>query len=273
MNEIMTLINSTLALMDQIENHIFTNHRAKYAGSKVMFDNYREEIEDIRRMLTSELSEAQLTELKNELASMTQNTNDARESGIVAPLANFQSFDTTIGTMITQLDNNTPETVLPTANIDIQAMENAIPNMDVQPQVAPVAQMAQVNPTVQVAPTAPVAQPETATVQPMPATPEITLMENGQDVIPQVEQVIIQEAPANEVVYEATPAPQILDSVQSEVVQTVTPDIVITSGEPEQMASIAPTIEIPNVEPMIQVPNVEIPTNIGIPDTNQEAGA
>lgn len=264
MNEIMTLINSTLTLMDQIENHIFTNHRAKYAGSKIMFDNYREEIEDMRKLLNSELSEAQLTELKNNLANMTQNTNDARESGILEPLPNVPSFNTTIGNMITQLDNNTPETVLPTANIDVQAMENAIPSMDVQPQAEP----ANVQPQVEQ-----VASEETATVPPMPEIPGISVLEGGQDVIPQVEQVVIQEAPVNEVVYEATPAPQILDNVQTEVVQTVTPDIVITADEPNQMSSIAPTIEIPNVEPMIQVPNVEIPANIGIPDTNQEAGA
>lgn len=268
MNEIMTLINSTLALMDQMENHIFTNHRAKYAGSKVMFDNYREEIEDMRKLLNSELSEAQLAELKTDLANMTQNANDARESGVVAPLANVQSFNTTIGNMINQLDNNTPETVLPTANIDVQAIENAIPS--VEPQATPMNMQPQVEQVTTVAQVAPV---ENAFAEPMPETPGIAVLEGGQDFIPQVEQVVIEEAPVNEVVYEATPAPQILDNVQTEIVQNVTPDIVITADTPDQMASIAPTIEIPNVEPMIQVPNVEIPTNIGIPDTNQEAGA
>lgn len=247
MNEIMTLINSALTLMDEIENHIFANHRAKYAGAKTMLDNYREEINDIRKMINAELDEVKITEMKDDLTTMTQNINAARESGTVAPLYNTKPFDTTIDTMIEQLDNNEPETVMPTANVDIQAIENAIPQNETgfQTEVAPVT----------------------------PTAPEIAVLDGTQDIIPQVEEVVIQEAPTNEVVYETTPAPQILDNVQTEVIQTVTPDIVIAADTPDQMANITPTIEIPSVEPMIQVPNVEIPTQAGIPDTNQEAGA
>ncbi|MCX4364497.1 MAG: hypothetical protein OSJ70_01800 [Bacilli bacterium] len=247
MNEITTLINSALTLINEIENQIFVNHRAKYAGAKTMLDNYREEIAEISRMITSITDGTKLNELKEDLTSMTQNVNAARENGIVAPLYNTKPFNSTIDTMITQLDNNAPETVMPTANIDIQAIENAIPQTNIapQPEIAPVAQ----------------------------ATPEIAVLEDNQDIIPQVEQVVIQEDPTNEVVYEATPAPQILDNAQTEVIQTITPDIVIAADTPDQMANIAPTIEIPSVEPMIQVPNVEIPTNAGIADTNQEVGA
>lgn len=260
MNEIMALINSALTLMDEIENQIFVNHRSKYAGCKTMLDNYREEIEDIRKLLSREVTEAELIEYKNELTNMTKNVNDARENGVIAPLNNAQSFDTTIGNMISQLDNNDKEMVMPTANVDVQAIENAIPQENASTQM-------------EVPTFNPVESTVEATVAEVPNNPEIAVLEGTQDVIPQVEQVVIEEGPANEVVYEATPEPQILDNAQTEIIQTVTPDIVITSGEPEQMETIAPTIEIPNVEPMIQVPNVEIPTNIGIPDTNQEAEA
>lgn len=253
MNEITSLINSALTLMNEIENQIFIHHRAKYTGAKTMLDNYREEIEEIRKMISREINETSLTEIKNDLTNMSQNINAARETGIVAPLYNTKPFDATINTMINQLDNNAPETIMPTANVNIQAIENAIPqdNITVE-QAVPQAPA--------VAPIAPVAT-------------EITVLDGPQDIVPQVEQVIIQDAPVNEIVYETTPTPQILDNVQTEVVQTITPDIVITSDVPEQMATMAPTIEIPTVDPMIQVPNVEIPTNIGISDTNQEAGA
>ncbi|MDE6142323.1 MAG: hypothetical protein K2G03_06935 [Bacilli bacterium] len=247
MNEIMTLINSVLTLMNDIENHIFANHRAKYAGAKTMLDNYREEIEEIRKMIAIGTNEAKIPEMRNDLTSMMQNVNNAHDTGIVAPLYNTKSFDSTIDTMINQLDNNTPETVMPTANIDIQAIENAIPqtNTTLQAEVAPVA----------------------------PVAPVVPVLEGTQDILPQVEQVVIQEAPTNEVVYEATPAPQILDNPQTEVIQAITPDIIISADTSDQMANIAPTIEIPSVDPMIQVPNVEIPTVTGMADTNQEAGA
>lgn len=252
--EILLLINDALRVMDEIENDIFINHRAKYAYSKTILDNYREEIDEIRQELNQETSEENAIELKNEITNMLQSVLAAKESGTINSVTNVKTLDSTIDSMIKDLDNNAPETVLPTANIDVQAIENAIPSFET---VQPISSTQIQTPNM-------MEQDKNISI---PQTIEV--LEGTEDVIPQVESVIIEEAPVNNAFAQVTPPPQI----QTEIVQTVTPDIVIVDDQQDQMSTMAPAIEIPTVEPMIQVPNIEIPNTVPITDTAQETEA
>ena len=245
--EILILVNDTLKAMDEIESHIFINHRSKYAYAKAIFDNYREEIEEIRQELNGELDGQSTDEIKKEITNISQSVLGAKEKGIINPIGNIETLDSTIDAMIKDLDSNALETVLPTANIDIQTIENAIPTSTIE-NATPSFENAIAQPTVEV-------------------------LADTQDIIPTVQPIVIEEGSVSEVVAPVTQAPQIVDGAQAEVVQTVTPDIVITSDQSSQMSTIAPTIEVPNVEPMVQVPNIEVPNATPFIDTTQETEA
>ena len=130
LQEILVLINNALYAMDEVENNVFYNHRAKYVYTKTILDNYREEIDEIKEELNGELTEQSASELKDEIRNMTDSVLDAKETGMINPVTSVETFDSTIDKMINDLDNNNLETVFPTASIDVQAIENAIPTFN-----------------------------------------------------------------------------------------------------------------------------------------------
>lgn len=286
--EILTLATEALHAMDEMENYIFTNHRAKYAYSKSIMDNYREEIAEIIKEINSNPDDSENAgALKKELMDMSTSVQNAQETGVIKPSINMETINNSINTMINDLDNNTPETVMPTANIDIQAIEQAIPTVEptqveniVAPNIAPEAQIPVQNVQQSVTP-----QPVelNATVTEVPQNiPEqmvtnnianpIEVVEGTQDIVPEVPQIIIEEAPTIENVMPVSEQPQIVDSIGQEVIETVTPDIVIVADQPDQVVQTE-TINIQNVDPMIQVPNIEVAGQPPIIDTTQEVQA
>lgn len=273
--EILTLANEALRAMDEMENYIFINHRAKYAYSKSIMDNYREEIAEIIKEINSNPDDSESAgALKKEIMDMSASVNNAQETGTIKPIINMETINNSINTMINDLDNNAPETVMPTANIDIQAIENAIPTVEVQQAQA----MPQVNPTdVNVAQITqePIQNVTQEVSQILPeqviTNAPIEVVEGTQDIIPEIPQIIIEEAPVAENIMLTSQEPQIVDSIQPEVVENVTPDIVIVSDQPDT-AIQTETINIPNVDPMIQVPTIEVAPQ-PIVDTTQEVQA
>ncbi len=276
--ELLTLANEVLRSIDEMENHIFTNYRAKYAYAKSIMDNYREDLKEIIDELNGNPDDESASALMKEINDMKESVLAAQDNGIINPINDMETLNSAVNTMISDLDSNTPETVMPTANIDVQAIENAIPMVEANNVVQPQDNIEQAT-TIE-ASQPEMAQPEVMTQAfPTQATEgvqvdvqPIAIVEGAQDVVPEVPQIIIEEAPMTETVIESTPEPQIIDNAQPEVIETVTPDIVIVSDQPNQTEP-SQTIEVPNVEPMIQVPNIEIGQDMAIADTTQESQA
>lgn len=340
--ETINFANEALRAFDEMENHIFTNHRARYATAKSVLDNYREEIEEMIRALNDNPDDETASSLKKDITAISESVNAAQDTGVIEPIKEMETLDSTINSMINDLDNgNNVETTLPTANIDIQAIENAMPTempmSEVVPEVTMDAEGVMEVPQVEVpvmetpqenaqemtleennleVPTyeqeipqpmveAPTYEQETPqqvveTVvyeQEVPDAnmmvnmevqnddpgtvvyqeqvvqdPGIVVEESGQDVIPEVSQIVIEEAPMTEEVVMSSPEIQIMDGAATEVIQNVTPEITIVADQPEQVME-AQEITIPDGDAMIEVPNVEM--NPQVPETfvTQEAQA
>lgn len=127
-DEILSIANDAIRAIDEFENYLFANHRAKYAMSKSILDLHREQITQIKKGLELDLDDAGFNEAKNDLNKIISDVNNARngKNELQEP-----KIDTTeIDQMLSSLNEERVETEYPTADINVNNINNSINTLE-----------------------------------------------------------------------------------------------------------------------------------------------
>ena len=127
-DEILSIANDAIRAIDEFENYLFANHRAKYAMSKSILDLHREQITQIKKGLELDLDDAGFNEAKSDLNMIIDDVNNARngKNELQEP-----KIDTTeIDQMLSTLNEERVETEYPTGDINVNNINNSINTLE-----------------------------------------------------------------------------------------------------------------------------------------------
>lgn len=129
--EILSIAEEAIKAIDEFENYLFANHRAKYAMSKSILDQHREHITQIKKGLELDLDDAGFDEVKSDLNLIIDNVNSARNGSfeLQEPV-----IDTTeVDQMLDSLKEERVETEYPKEDINVSGINDAINTLETTP--------------------------------------------------------------------------------------------------------------------------------------------
>lgn len=118
--EILSIADNAFQSIDDLENYLFNNKRSKYIIFKNILDEHRQHILDIKSILSSELNEQNINDIKADLEKITTTVNDAKTTGELALITKDEN--STINSMLNDLNTDKIETVFPNNTPNIEAI-------------------------------------------------------------------------------------------------------------------------------------------------------
>ena len=125
--EILSIADDALKAIDEFENFLFANHRAKYAMSKSILDQHREHITTIKKGLELELDDASFSAIKSDLDLIINDVKSARSGNY--ELKEPEIDTTQIDQMLDSLNTDRVELKYPKEDIAVDGISNTIDNL------------------------------------------------------------------------------------------------------------------------------------------------
>lgn len=140
--EIVNLIDVASSSINELENYLFNNLKEKYVISKSILDDHKEHIEKIRGILEYELTTEDIDMAKKDLTFIIEtikngknglsygdlNVEEVSNPEILPTETDFD--DAEIDALLNALDENEFETVFPKEDINPEAIEGTINNLE-----------------------------------------------------------------------------------------------------------------------------------------------
>lgn len=201
-DELLSIANDALNAIDEFENYLFANHRAKYAMSKSILDQHREHITQIKKGLELDLDDAGFNDIRSDLNLIIDNVNSARNGSYELQEPTIDTSE--VDQMLDSLKEERVETEYPTADINVNGINDAINTLE----AAPV-------PEVNVAPTEvpPVPQIESAinvaNQEVTMTTPEVNPMDSSETMAENIPQAMPEQSQFTEMAPQVDAIPQL----------------------------------------------------------------
>lgn len=129
--EILSIADEAIKAIDEFENYLFANHRAKYAMSKSILDQHREHITQIKKGLELDLDDAGFNDAKNDLNIIIDDVNKARNGNYELQEPNIDT--TEVDQMLESLKEERVETEYPKEDINVNSISDTINTLETTP--------------------------------------------------------------------------------------------------------------------------------------------